>query len=489
MWLRSTKSWRHRLLRKNRLVLESPTGENRHNWDLFSPKLVREDKALLRTSMKALVFTILLAAIVASAPAQIINDPNADTITIVASDGVASEIGFPGTAIVTISDVSEPPPTNHVPFVRLDSPQNLQQFITPADVWLRAYAQDPEDGNDLIVEFFAGDHSLGFGTFVDVQCPNAPSDCPFYSLVWTNAPAGDYVITAKATDRAGASSVSDPAAITILTGVNIFATDPDATEVPATTGAAPDSARFTIRRASRSDSIVVYYQIGGTALNGIDYEKLSGEVSMPQGVSSVDIIVTPIDDTLFEETETIELTLIPPCPACLFANPPCELPQGTNCYPIGLKNKAVAFLHDNDPPLSNDLPVATIVAVDPIAVEGAFCPSNWWWTAPTATGGWTNNSTALPPCPGTNTALFEVRRHGPTNADLTVYYTIGGTATEGLDYKPLRNSGTVPSVVIPAGRYAARIQITPIDDTIPEGIETVVLVCCNSAGFTMIDLF
>ena len=82
------------------------------------------------------------------------------------------------------------------------------------------------------------------------------------------------------------------------------------------------------------------------------------------------------------------------------------------------------------------------------------------------------NGAALP---AANTAVFEVRRHGPTNADLTVDYTIGGTATEGVDYRPLRSAGTIPSVVIPAGRYAARIQIVPIDDSIPEGIETIVL--------------
>src|SRR4051812_25121612 len=291
--------------------------------------------------MRTLVFAILLSGVVASASGQIINDPNADTITIVASDPVASEagpdvglfkvqrqgpanyaitvfyeisgtasngvdyqfipnsvrievgsvfaaisinpipdnivegneivrlrivpspllcptiqcgynIGSPSAAWVTISDVSEPPPTNRPPVVRLDSPDNGEQFITPVDVWLRASAQDAEDGNQLTLEFFAGDHSLGFGTFVDVQCPNAPSECPFYSLVWTNAPAGDYVTTAKPTDRGGAFSLSDPAAIPILRGVNIIATDPDATKTPATVGAAPDTARFTIGRAGRS---------------------------------------------------------------------------------------------------------------------------------------------------------------------------------------------------------------------------------------------
>jgi hypothetical protein len=283
------------------------------------------------------------------------------------------------------------------------------------------------------------------------------------------------VITAKATDSKKATAVSDPAFISVLDGVNIFASDPDATEMPLTVAAAPDPARFIVRRAETNESIVVYYRIGGTASNGVDYERLSGEVSIPAGATTAEIVVMPIDDEVFEETETVELTLIPPCPQCLFANPPCEVPQGTNCYPIGSRNKAVAFIHDNDRPSSNDLPVVTIVAVDPIAVEGAFCPSNWWWTAPTTTGGWTTNSSTVLPCLPTNTAVFEVRRHGPTNADLTVYYTIGGTATEGVDYRPLRSAGTIPSVVIPAGRYAARIQIIPIDDTIPEGIETVVL--------------
>src|SRR5262249_14448635 len=118
--------------------------------------------------------------------------------------------------------------------------------------------------------------------------------------------------------------------------VNIYATDPLASETPNTVGAAPDTATFTVRRADgTNDSIVVYYEISGTASNGVDYEKLSGQVTLGEGQFSADIVVTPIDDDLVEGTETVVLTLIAPCPACLWANPPCEIAVGTNCYPIG----------------------------------------------------------------------------------------------------------------------------------------------------------
>jgi hypothetical protein len=121
--------------------------------------------------------------------------------------------------------------------------------------------------------------------------------------------------------------------------------------------------------------------------------------------------------------------------------------------------------------VSTNPPLVTIYAIDPIAVEGQFCVSNWWWTTSGSTGVWTTTS------PGwrtnycsTNTATFVVRRSGQTNSDLTVYYAIGGTASNSVDYLTLPGQ-----VTIPAGRYAARIAVVPIDDGIPEGIETVLL--------------
>lgn len=55
-----------------------------------------------------------------------------------------------------------------------------------------------------------------------------------------------------------------------------------------------------------------------------------------------------------------------------------------------------------------------------------------------------------------------------TNAALTVFYAIHGTASNGADYLTIPNSLTIP-----AGRRGARIILTPINDNLPERIATV----------------
>jgi hypothetical protein len=69
-----------------------------------------------------------------------------------------------------------------------------------------------------------------------------------------------------------------------------------------------------------------------------------------------------------------------------------------------------------------------------------------------------------------NPARFRVKRSGDTGQSLTVYYAIGGSATNGEDYQEL--SGVV---TIPPGRRSAPIIVQPIDDNLEERIETVVL--------------
>lgn len=89
----------------------------------------------------------------------------------------------------------------------------------------------------------------------------------------------------------------------------------------------------------------------------------------------------------------------------------------------------------------HDVPVVRIMATDAIAREGT-----------------------------TNTATFRIRRAGSTNFPLTVYFNIRGAASNGMDYVTIPNSLTIP-----AGRRGERIVITPIDDKLAEGIETVFL--------------
>ena len=71
---------------------------------------------------------------------------------------------------------------------------------------------------------------------------------------------------------------------------------------------------------------------------------------------------------------------------------------------------------------------------------------------------------------GTDPATMLVLRIGATNAPLTVFYETAGTASNGVDYLALPGS-----VTIPAGSYFAELTITPIDDSLVEGIETVLV--------------
>src|SRR5262249_16193101 len=75
-------------------------------------------------------------------------------------------------------------------------------FSAGANIALSATASDP-DGTVTKVEFFAGTTSLG-----------AVAVAP-YTLTWSNAPGGSYVLTAKATDDRGATTTSSPVSITV----------------------------------------------------------------------------------------------------------------------------------------------------------------------------------------------------------------------------------------------------------------------------------
>ncbi|MES2538887.1 MAG: Ig-like domain-containing protein [Pseudomonadota bacterium] len=72
----------------------------------------------------------------------------------------------------------------------------------PATVLLNAAANDA-DGSVVKVDFFSGDKLL------------ASVSAPPYAYNWMNATAGAYTITAKATDDAGAVTVSDPVTVTV----------------------------------------------------------------------------------------------------------------------------------------------------------------------------------------------------------------------------------------------------------------------------------
>lgn len=81
---------------------------------------------------------------------------------------------------------------------------------------------------------------------------------------------------------------------------------------------------------------------------------------------------------------------------------------------------------------------------------------------------------------GPDPGAFVVRRTGATAGPLTVSYSLEGTALNGTDYLTLSGS-----VIIAAGSSSATMALTPIDDTLPEGSETVLLHLSPDAAYTL----
>ena len=77
-------------------------------------------------------------------------------------------------------------------------------------------------------------------------------------------------------------------------------------------------------------------------------------------------------------------------------------------------------------------------------------------------------------------ATFIIGRNGPTTSPLTVNFTLGGTAINGVDYQLVSNSVTIGDLA-----SNATIQIVPISDGLIEGTETVTLTLNTSSAYVI----
>ncbi|MBI1177093.1 hypothetical protein GC207_06595 [bacterium] len=438
---------------------------------------------------------------------------------------------------------------NQFPKVAITQPADGASFPLHSPIEIDATALDP-DGWVPKVEFFANGVKIGEQQIVFIREPD-PGQQQSFSFVWDNAEAGDYTLVARAIDDKGAMSKSEPVHIKVIdeypiSKVVVLATDPIASEGATdwnTADSAPHTATFRVYRTERNDlPLEVYYHLGGTAENGVDYQQLSGHVTIPTGEWSAPVVVDPVDDQIVEGIETVVLELAPvACPAIW--------PPSPDCYEIGWPSRAVAFIRDNDqdanrrPKITLTQPMNGDTFDAPTSIDiraRAKDPDGWvrlvefydghekigevpmnfiqepppgqeqvfeftWSQAPlgghvltaVATDNHGAKSVSDPveikvvspdgppvvtihtrdpyaheggPNGAPNIARFRVKRTGATDSDLTVYYQIDGSATNGKDYQEL--SGVV---TIPAGRHSAPIVINPIDDDLAERIETVIL--------------
>ena len=354
--------------------------------------------------------------------------------------------------------------------------------------------------------------------------------------------AGRGIAVARdAVRRLGRGVVPALACLALFAGV---ATQASAQALPTVSFTTTDQAKFegwgwfpvrlTLNQAPTSD-ITVNYTVGGTATSGSDYTALSGTVWVPAGATTAEISVQLIPDGVPEDSETIILTLIGsadyrvgssgthtltiaapgttkvrffgyevffkprrsenshvhnvrvrlnPAPATDItvnytvggtATPGSDFTiadSGTLSVPAGAKLATipVKFIDDTEGEYDETI-VLTLTGSADSVVYGSrqitlIIAAN---DGPVTTKSFASESQRVDE--GSGTHDVEVTLSPAPTADLTFTYTVGGTATPGMDYTTL--SGTV---TVPAGATKATIPVAVIDDSLQEGSETVVLV-------------
>jgi subtilisin-like proprotein convertase family protein len=200
-------------------------------------------------------------------------------------------------------------------------------------------------------------------------------------------------------------------------------------------GAPPNTLLVNVQRlGSTAGAATVAYSTSphGTAtaaaegVTSPDYTPLTGILTFNDGESSKQILVSVLDDTLAESTESIYLVL---------KNPSTGSLGGVSLATIDL--------------LDNDENNVSIQATDPDASEpGEGIP--------------------------VDRGVFTISRSVPSTQPLVVHYSITGTATPGLnpgdDYVPIETSATIP-----ANETSTTVTIEARDDESIEGAETVIL--------------
>ncbi len=182
------------------------------------------------------------------------------------------------------------------------------------------------------------------------------------------------------------------------------------------------------RNGSTVGDLTVFYTVAGTATPGTDYSSLPGVVVIPSGSSSAIVNVRAFDDKDVELDETVIATI-----------------SANGAYTIGTSSATVKILDD-------DLLSVSVAVTDDSASE------------PSTSG------------------RFTVKRDGDLTESLVVGYTVGGTATPGLDYTALSGS-----VTIPATATSADIVVNPLSDAIVEGDESVSITLTNNPGYDVTD--
>jgi hypothetical protein len=122
---------------------------------------------------------------------------------------------------------------------------------------------------------------------------------------------------------------------------------------------------FTIARQGDTNyNLGVFYRVGGTASNGVDYAQIPSWLAIPAGSLTADILIQPKTNSLSASNKTVELQLVPSPLMC--PSPACD-------YYIGSPSNATVVIHSS---ATTNGPGATLYRLNPNTayVVGCFPP-------------------------------------------------------------------------------------------------------------------
>jgi hypothetical protein len=204
---------------------------------------------------------------------------------------------------------------------------------------------------------------------------------------------------------------------------------------------------FVITRTGASTAITINLAWNSTATMTTDYTVAatggtlaanSLSITLAAGVSTATLTVTPVNDTSLEGTESVRLTLS----------------AGTG-YTVGSPNTAIGDIGDDE--LS---PVVTVSASDANGAEQ-----------------------------GSDPITFVITRSVVLSTSITINLVWNSTATMTTDYTVAAVGGTLgannATITLAAGVTSATLTITPVNDLLAEGAESVQLTLSGGTGYAV----
>lgn len=236
----------------------------------------------------------------------------------------------------------------------------------------------------------------------------------------TSATASTFSVKLSESASVNCSILDDDSELSISVGGTI-----NGKEFPNSPG------RFTITLppgVTTSKIITVRYTITGTATSGLDFNPLSGTAFISASKGSTNVIISVINDNVIEDLEEVIITLTSGSSADLatFAISPTN---GTT---------HVSITDDDNVAANRQINVIKVADGSESAGDGSF-------------------KLALP-------GLYTYKQ------DMTVTYTVSGTATPGADYTPLSGSATLVG-----GQNSVLITVPVLNDALIEGDEKVII--------------